>query len=88
MGTTPAETVKIAADIGFLKTDDEVEHYCRKHDAKVILLKSSNAPSATLYLAPRTRASLPKGISLDPLLRVVELGMDVCTEGGSEPKWQ
>ena len=51
MGTTPAETVKIAADIGFLKTDDEVEHYCRKHDAKVILLKSSNAPSATLYLA-------------------------------------
>jgi transcriptional regulator with GAF, ATPase, and Fis domain len=31
-----------------------------------------------LYLAPRERATLPKGVALEPLLRVVELGMDVC----------
>ena len=31
-----------------------------------------------LYLAPRNRATLPKGVALEPLLRVVELGMDVC----------
>jgi hydrogenase-4 transcriptional activator len=43
-----------------------------------VYLKSANAPSALLYLAPRSRAKLPKGMSLDPLLRVVELGMDVC----------
>ena len=31
-----------------------------------------------MYLAPRNRSTLPKGIALEPLLRVVELGMDVC----------
>jgi hydrogenase-4 transcriptional activator len=31
-----------------------------------------------MYLAPRNRAKLPSGIALEPLLRVVELGMDVC----------
>ena len=58
--------------------DSSRDRYCRKHDAEVILLKSSNAPAATMYLAPRNRASLPKGVVLEPLLRVVELGMDVC----------
>jgi len=41
-------------------------------------LKSSNAPPATVVISPRDRIQLPGGLSLDPLLRVVELGMDVC----------
>jgi transcriptional regulator with GAF, ATPase, and Fis domain len=61
-----------------LDDDATRERYCRKHDAEVILLKSSNAPPAKLYLAPRNSARLPKGVALEPLLRVVELGMDVC----------
>src|SRR5204862_4602436 len=35
-------------------------------------------PPATLLISPRDRAELAGGLSLDPLLRVVELGMDVC----------
>ena len=77
-GCTPADSQKIAMELDALADEAALERYCRKHDAKVILLKSSNAPEAKLYLAPRNRASLPKGVALEPLLRVVELGMDVC----------
>lgn len=78
MGCTPADSLKIAADLDAVEDEASRERYCKKHDAEVILLKSSNAPAAKLYLAPRNRAKLPNGIALEPLLRVVELGMDVC----------
>lgn len=78
MGCTPAESLKIAMDLDAVDDDATRDRYCRKHDAKVILLRSSNAPEAKMYLAPRNLASLPKGVALEPLLRVVELGMDVC----------
>ena len=78
MGCTPAESVKIAVDLDVVEDDTSRDRYCRKHDAELILLKSSNAPAAKMYLAPRNRAKLPNGVSLEPLLRVVELGMDVC----------
>src|SRR5690349_1374089 len=78
MGCTPAEAQKIAVEIDPIDDDSARDRYNRKHDAEVIILKSSNAPTAKLYLAPRNRAKLPKGVALEPLLRVVELGMDVC----------
>lgn len=78
MGCTPAESMKIAMEIDNVDDDASRDRYGKKHDAEVILLRSSNAPEAKMYLAPRNRASLPKGIALEPLLRVVELGMDVC----------
>ena len=78
MGCTPAESLKIAADLDPVEDETSRDRYCKKHDAEVILLKSSNAPEAKMYLAPRNRAKLPNGIALEPLLRVVELGMDVC----------
>ena len=77
-GCTAVESLKIAGELEALEDATARERYCRKHDAEVILLKSSNAPPAKLYLAPRTHATLPKGVALKPLLRVVELGMDVC----------
>jgi DNA-binding NtrC family response regulator/tetratricopeptide (TPR) repeat protein len=70
MGCTPADSQKIAMDLDVVEDDASRDKYCRKHDAEVIILKSSNAP--------RNRAKLPKGVALEPLLRVVELGMDVC----------
>ena len=78
MGCTQVESMKIAAELELLHDDTARERYCKKQEAEVVFLKASNAPSATLYLAPRNRASLPKGVALEPLLRVVELGMDVC----------
>lgn len=78
MGCTPADSMKIAEEIDLIEDEQARDRYRRKHDAEVILLKSSNAPAAKMYLAPRNRAALPKGVALEPLLRVVELGMDVC----------
>jgi hydrogenase-4 transcriptional activator len=78
MGCTASETAKIAMELEAVEDESARERYSRKHDAEVIFLKSSNAPPAKLYLSPRNRAMLPKGVALEPLLRVVELGMDVC----------
>ena len=78
MGCTPAESVKIAVDLNDIDDDHGRERYCKKNDAELIVLKSSNAAPALMYLAPRNRSTLPKGVALEPLLRVVELGMDVC----------
>jgi hydrogenase-4 transcriptional activator len=78
MGCTPADSLKIAGELDAVEDETSRDRYCKKHDAEVILLKSSNAPAAKMYLAPRNRAKLPTGIALEPLLRVVELGMDVC----------
>jgi len=78
MGCTPADSVKIAVDLDQLQDEADRQKYCRKNDVELIVLKSSNAAPALMYLAPRNRSTLPKGIALEPLLRVVELGMDVC----------
>ena len=78
MGCTPADSQKIAMELDNVEDDTSRDRYCRKHDAEVIILKSSNAPTVKLYLATRNRAKLPKGVAIEPLLRVVELGMDVC----------
>jgi len=78
MGCAPVDAQKIAVEIDEIENDASRERYGRKHDAEVVILKSSNAPTAKMYLAPRNRAKLPNGVALEPLLRVVELGMDVC----------
>lgn len=77
-GCTPSAGAKIAEEIEQLDTDEEREQYARKHDAAIIPLRSSNAPPANLYISPRNRGKLPGGVSMEPLLRVVGLGMDVC----------
>jgi transcriptional regulator with PAS, ATPase and Fis domain/tetratricopeptide (TPR) repeat protein len=77
-GCAPVEAEKIAVELDSIEDDSARDRYCKKHDAEVILLRSSNAPEAKMYLSPRNRSKLPAGVSLEPLLRVVELGMDVC----------
>ena len=77
-GFAPDESAKLAAEITRLKSTSSFETVAKKHDVALIHLKSSNAAPALLIISPRDRVELPGGLSLDPLLRVVELGMDVC----------
>ncbi|HEV7474621.1 MAG TPA: sigma 54-interacting transcriptional regulator [Pyrinomonadaceae bacterium] len=77
-GCTPAESAQIAEQLDQLIDDEQHAAYAKKNDAAVIQLRSSNAPPATLYISPSSRATLPGGLSLEPLMRVAELGMDVC----------
>jgi transcriptional regulator with GAF, ATPase, and Fis domain len=77
-GWTPADSAHVAEEILHLPDEGSRERYSKSHDTAIIQLRSSNAPTALLCLSPRSRTTLPGGMSLEPLLRVVELGMDVC----------
>ena len=91
-GCEKNEREKLVTAFAAVKKDSQLESFMQKHDIAVIDLKSTNAPTATVLISPRDRATLPGGLSLAPLLRVVELGMDVCalrehtrgTQGPSE----
>ncbi len=77
-GCTPAESARIAEQLDQLNDDAARERYAKKNDAAIIPLRSSHAPPAILCIFSRRGAKLPGDMSLAPLLRVVELGMDVC----------
>ena len=78
-GCTKDESERFATEFAALTTDAQHDRFAEKLDVTVINLKSTNAKPAYLLISPRDRAALPGGISLDPLLRIVELGMDVCS---------
>jgi DNA-binding NtrC family response regulator/tetratricopeptide (TPR) repeat protein len=77
-GYTAEESAEVAAALDRLTTDDERERYAAAHDARLVFLRPSSAPPAMILVAPLAHSSLPGGAPLEPLLRVVELGMDVC----------
>ena len=85
-GCTPAQSAKIAADLDQLENDEALAAYGKKNDAAILHLRSSHAPAATLYISPANRAKLPGGLSLEPLMRVAQLGMDVCALRASSQK--
>lgn len=47
-------------------------------DVAVIGLKAENARNAVLIIAPKSAAVLPGSMSLQPLLKIVEMGLDLC----------
>ena len=78
-GCTKDESEHFATEFAALTTEAQHDRFAEKLDVTVISLKSTNAKPAHLLISPRDRAALPGGLSLDPLLRIVELGMDVCS---------
>jgi hydrogenase-4 transcriptional activator len=77
-GCPKNESEAWADEFTTFKTESQRAAFAGKHNVAIINLRSSNGLPATLLISPRDRAELPGGLSLDPLLRVVELGMDVC----------
>jgi hydrogenase-4 transcriptional activator len=77
-GCSTAEASRLGDEMEQLKTDEERQRYAKRRDASLTILRSTNAPPAILYMFPRDHAALPSNVSLEPLLRIVELGMDVC----------
>jgi transcriptional regulator with GAF, ATPase, and Fis domain/Tfp pilus assembly protein PilF len=72
------EVETLASEFAAVTDDAGREAFAKKRDTAVITLRSTNAMPATLLISPRDRAQLSGGLALEPLLRVVELGMDVC----------
>jgi transcriptional regulator with PAS, ATPase and Fis domain/tetratricopeptide (TPR) repeat protein len=77
-GYTKAESERLLNELCKTKSDAEREQLAIKHGVALIQLRAANAPPARLIVAPRAPVMLTGGISIEPLLRVVELGMDVC----------
>jgi hydrogenase-4 transcriptional activator len=78
-------------ELSALGTEDARELFARKWDVKLLELRSTNSLPVTLVISPADSAELSGGLPLEPLLRVAELGMDVCalrartaTEDGGE----
>lgn len=77
-GCENAEAVNLVDEFASLEGDASQIRFSKKHDFAVITLRPGNALPATLLISPKDRGQLPGGLALEPLLRVVELGMDVC----------
>lgn len=77
-GCTSAESTRLAEAISDLETEHDGRQLALKHDATVIQLRAKSAKPATLFISPRASTLLPGGGSLDPLLRVAEMGIDLC----------
>jgi len=77
-GCEGEEAARLCEELSRAKTDDEKEKLASRRNASIITLRAPNAAHAILLMSPRDGVTLPNNISIEPLLRVVELGMDVC----------
>ncbi|MEK6333399.1 MAG: sigma 54-interacting transcriptional regulator [Acidobacteriota bacterium] len=77
-GCVKNEANTLAEEFANCERPNQLQSFAKKQNLAVITLRSTNGLPATLMISPADRAELPGGFSLDPLLRVVELGMDVC----------
>jgi len=77
-GCDQTEAAALADEFSSVDSDATREQFAKKRHATVITLRSSNSLPATLLISPQKSAQLSEGLTLDPLLRVVELGMDLC----------
>jgi DNA-binding NtrC family response regulator/tetratricopeptide (TPR) repeat protein len=77
-GYDAREAAAVAAALDRAADDEGRERYAEGADARLYALKPSSAPPAVLVVAPRALSALPGGTPFEPLLKVVELGMDVC----------
>jgi hydrogenase-4 transcriptional activator len=68
----------LARDLQDVRNDEHCALYGTKHNASVILLRPQNAQPAVLFIGPRTDELLLDGLSLDPLLRVTTMGLEIC----------
>ncbi|HSE15903.1 MAG TPA: sigma 54-interacting transcriptional regulator [Pyrinomonadaceae bacterium] len=92
-GLSFEESNVLARGLQNLRNDEDCAAYGVKHNASVILLRPQNAQPVVLFIAPRTEELLLDGLSLDPLLRVTTMGLEICAlrervpgaQGGPHP---
>ena len=77
-GYTQQESLELANDLNEAYRANKLDQFAKTKSFGLFQLKTPNAPPAILLVNPRSGAVLRDGSPLQPLLRVVELGMDVC----------
>ncbi len=78
-GYIPAESMELVSKLNEEHLKNNLENFAKIKNLSVFHLKTPNAPPAFLIIYPRSGAVLEDGGQIQPLLRVVELGMDVCS---------
>ncbi len=77
-GYTPVESNQIVKELQEAVGSADLTRFAKTKNAKVYSLLPPNAPAAYLYIFPKYTAALENGGDIEPLLRIVELGMEVC----------
>lgn len=77
-GFTPNESAELLAKYQEADFRNDTEDFAKQKNLAVFRLRAPSAPSAVLIISPAGGALLDNGSPIQPLLRVVELGMDVC----------
>jgi DNA-binding NtrC family response regulator/tetratricopeptide (TPR) repeat protein len=87
-GWTEREGEELLEKLRRAESAEERSGVADQHATELIELRPANARPATLLVSPQDAAHLPGGLSLTPLLRMVELGLDVCAfreKAGARP---
>lgn len=77
-GYSQQETIELGNELDKAQREKNLDTFAKTKSFGLFQLKTPNAPPAVLLVYPRSGAVLNDGSPLLPLLRVVELGMDVC----------
>ncbi len=77
-GYTPKESAELVFKLQAAHDKRELEKFGKAKNLQAFQLRAPSSTPAFLLIAPRSEAILENGSSIQPLLRVVELGMDVC----------
>jgi transcriptional regulator with PAS, ATPase and Fis domain/tetratricopeptide (TPR) repeat protein len=76
-GYSPEESGALVGKLNDALEKNEERAFARAKNVAVLALKGSSSPHAYLIISPADGAVLNDGGALQPILRVVELGMDV-----------
>jgi hydrogenase-4 transcriptional activator len=77
-GFVNSETIEIVTKAEQALAKGELDAFAKQKNLSIFPLRAPSANPAMLVVYPRSGANLLDGSLLQPLLRVVELGMDVC----------
>jgi len=69
---------RVAEEWASAADDKAKERVAMAQDAAVIHLRVINAAPVTILVSPRTSVEIASGESIDTLLRVAEMGLDLC----------
>src|SRR6185436_2663318 len=73
----PQESNELVGRLNEALHKGEEKAFARAKNVAVMHLRGQTSPAAILLMTPASNAILSDGSTLQPLLRVVELGMDV-----------
>ncbi len=77
-GFAPNESMELVTKFQEAQFKNETEKFAKTKNLQIFPLRAPSASPAVLFISPQTSAILNDENSILPLLRVVELGMDVC----------